>query len=119
MTEQAESDDRMTEVPTEFRQTTETEIGLRLPDGTEIWPPETWHGRSLVTLGDRHLIFDAIAASATNLGLDEGFLASQYRWVTRFRNTYTTVTVGETVETDMFDPNVTQIETPEPLRLED
>lgn len=62
-------------------------IGLRLPDGTEIFPPEKWHGRSLETAEDRKVIFDSLRISASNLGIPEQEMLERYHWLTRTRVT--------------------------------
>lgn len=62
-------------------------IGLRLPNGTEVFPPNTWHGHALHGPENRRAIYDAICNSARNLGLDEVELLGRYSWVTRSRVT--------------------------------
>ena len=73
-------------------------IGFRLPDGTEFWPGDTWHGRSIETTEDRKVIFDGLMESARNLGIDDEDLMSQYQWLVRTDKVYTVTTVGK-VET--------------------
>lgn len=67
----------------------QTLVGLRLPDGTEIWPGETWHGRGVETPEDRQVIVEAIRASAPNMGIDEGLLLTNYHWLIRVDTSYT------------------------------
>src|SRR5947209_15068555 len=65
----------------------EVVVGLRLPDGTEVFPPENWHGRGLDTPEGRKAIFDSLVISEANLGFSPGQLLAQYRWVSRPRTT--------------------------------
>ena len=88
----------------EFRHDVDYEVGLRLPDGTEVWPPDTWHDHPLVSDEDRRTILTAIAASATKLGMDAAELVSRYRWVVREKHSYTTVVLVDGHDTDLDDP---------------
>lgn len=63
----------------------EEELGLRLPDGTEIFPPGQWHGRSIETPEDRAAILAAVRLSESNLGFPIGELCARYCWVPRWR----------------------------------
>ena len=62
----------------------EQEIGLRLPNGTAIFPPETWHEHPLVTAADREAVVGLIRAAAVRLGYDdEDHFLPHYGWATR------------------------------------
>lgn len=69
-------------------------IGLRLPNGSEIWPGDTWHGHNVVTAEDREKVVEAIKVSAANLGMDESLLLERYQWVVRVDKVYTAYVVG-------------------------
>lgn len=71
-------------------------IGLRLPDGTEIYPPDTWHQRSLETPEDRRVIHQSIVIAARNLSISENELLGRFAWVTRSR--MTAVVWGDSAE---------------------
>jgi len=62
-------------------------LGLRLPNGEEIFPPEQWHGRNIETPEDREQIYRAIKLSAVNLGFPEEEMLSRYAWVPKMRIT--------------------------------
>lgn len=58
--------------------------GLRLPDGTEIWHPETFHGRAVDTPENRRVIAEALEHSSKNLGFGESSrLLDEYHWIAR------------------------------------
>lgn len=63
--------------------TREQEIGLQLPDGTKVFPPDTWHDHPLATPADREVILGLLRAAATSLGEPEIELLDRYHWVTR------------------------------------
>ena len=81
----------MTTDSVEFDVQVRHEIGLLLPDGKEVWPPDTWHGRGIETAEDRRIIVDALASSAENLHLTSEQLWEKYRWLWRTVKTYITV----------------------------
>jgi hypothetical protein len=62
-------------------------LGLRLPNGEEIFPPQQWHGRDVETPEDREHIYRAIKLSAINLGFTEEEICSRYTWVPKMRIT--------------------------------
>jgi hypothetical protein len=63
--------------------TREQEIGLQLPDGSKIFPPDTWHEHQLASAADREVILGLIRTAATSLGYPEAELLDRYHWVTR------------------------------------
>lgn len=96
-------------------------IGLRLPDGTEIFPPQTWHGRGLTTAEDRKTVLDAIAQSAVNLGIQTHELLSQYGWLVRGYQTIMLTVPLDTTEVPLDDPSLTTPAPapPDPVNLDD
>lgn len=101
--------------PTVERSTTQ-EIGLRLPDGTQLWGPDGWHGLQFATPEDRLGVVESIRAAARNLGMDEDETVGRYRWVIRTTvNTVFTFTEAEhaPAEIDLTDPRV--LPTPAPV----
>lgn len=71
-----------TEVPNSYV-TREQEIGLRLPNGTTVYPPDTWHGHPLTDAAEREAIVALIRAAAIRLGYDENHFVEHYAWATR------------------------------------
>ncbi|AON96852.1 hypothetical protein BI081_gp255 [Mycobacterium phage Tonenili] len=63
--------------------TSEIEIGLKLPDGTQIFPPETFHGSSLATAEDRQAIHAALLVAAANMGYPPDRIQEDYSWIQR------------------------------------
>ena len=61
----------------------EQEIGLRLPNGIQVFPPDIWHGHALATAADREVIVGLIRAAALRLGYDEDHFLDNYAWATR------------------------------------
>ncbi|AXQ51690.1 hypothetical protein SEA_COLT_81 [Mycobacterium phage Colt] len=61
----------------------EFEIGLELPDGTQIFPPETFRGRSLATPEDRKVIHDSLLVAMDNMGYPRSRALEDYHWVRR------------------------------------
>lgn len=59
------------------------EIGLQLPDGTQIFPPDVWHGRPLSTPEEREGILAAIRTAAKSLGYPVDELMATFAWATR------------------------------------
>lgn len=80
------------------------QIGLRLPDGTEIFSPNTFHDRRVDTPEDRRQIVEALTVSAHNLGIDPAALLANYRWIVR---DFRTITVPlDSALHDIDDPNL-------------
>lgn len=76
-----------------------TETGLRCPDGTEIWPPETWHSHPLATEAERDVVAQAIIDAAATVHMPVEDLISRYTWVTRSRVIRTVTLIETTGET--------------------
>lgn len=93
-------------------------IGLRLPDGTEIFPPDTFHGRGLTTAEDRQVILNAIAQSADNLGMASHELLSRYTWLVRGHQVITLTIPMDTTEVALDDPSLTTPPPPPPAPVD-
>lgn len=63
--------------------TREQEIGLQLPDGTRIFPPEVWHDHPLVTPEDREEILKVLRVAAASAGFTTPEFLGHYHWVSR------------------------------------
>jgi hypothetical protein len=61
----------------------EQEIGLQLPNGTQIYPPDQWHQRPLSTAEEREAILETLRKAAGNLGYPEDEFLAKYQWCTR------------------------------------
>ena len=85
----------MTRIVTGANVIREQEIGLRLPNGTQIYPPETWHGHSLDGAENRDGLLQTLRAAAANLGYPEESFLEHYQWVTRDKITATMYEDGE------------------------
>lgn len=79
----------------EFHTSEETEYGLLLPNGEEIWPPNLFHGTGLTEPQERASIVEALKAAAINLGVEVEELLEQYQWIVRYRRYYVTVDFSE------------------------
>ena len=87
----------MTRIVTSANVTREQEIGLQLPNGTQIFSPEQWHGRDLDGAENRNAILQTLCAAAANLGYPEDHFLERYQWVTRDKITATMYEDGETM----------------------
>ena len=87
---------------------TVVEHGLKLPNGTEIYPPDTWHGRGVETPEDRKVIINALVNSANELGIwPPEDLLNTYAWVAKERQVVTmswTLNVSVEPLTDQSSP---------------
>jgi hypothetical protein len=61
----------------------EQEIGLQLPNGEQIFPPDLWHDRSLDGAVARQAILETLRLAAANLGYPEIEFLTHYHWVSR------------------------------------
>lgn len=95
------------------------EIGLQMPDGTLIFPPNTWHGRPLATPEDRKIIVDAIATSASNLGMSAQELMGRYHWVVRNQQVVISSWHIEAELRDLLDSALLPVEEPEIIDTEE
>lgn len=57
--------------------------GLRLPDGTVVWPPGDYKGHPLHTPQDRAVLASVLAATARDLGFHEPTFLAHYGWAQR------------------------------------
>ncbi|QDF18575.1 hypothetical protein SEA_PUPPER_89 [Gordonia phage Pupper] len=76
-------------IPAGVRAYRNEEHGLRLPDGTTVWQPDTWNGMPLATESDRQAIEQVLIAKLIEVGGSTEFLG-QYLWLKRF-STFTVV----------------------------
>lgn len=83
-------------------------IGLRLPDGTVIYPPNDWHGRRIDTPSDRAIVLSALQDSARNMGEPEAQLLSRYKWVAVENQVLTVTRVLDSVVHDIDDPTLVE-----------
>jgi hypothetical protein len=88
----------------QFQHRVEIETGLRLPDGTEVWPPDTWHGHQVTTPESRQRLLEAITISAANLGMIPEDLTEQYRWIVREKHLYITTVCDSGTEIELDSP---------------
>ena len=93
-------------VQADLETTVVTEIGLRLPDNTLVFPPDSWHDRPLDTPIARLSILDALRASARNLGMPETELLGRFSWVRREREILCVSRVLADTFHDMDDPSL-------------
>ena len=75
--------------------TSTTEIGLQLPDGSIVWPPDEWHDRSLDTPEGRRDILDALRVAEKNLGFKPDHFLSFYSWVEREKTMHVVTTQSD------------------------
>lgn len=68
-------------VSTDFAE--EEQIGLVLPNGRIVWPPNDYKGRPLGNQEDRAVMLSILRSSAAELDFDEEEFLGQYRWATR------------------------------------
>jgi len=71
------------EQPTGVKAWRQEEYGLRLPDGTEVWPPERWHGHGFATSAEREAVFKAVLASEEHLALSTHEVVDRFQWLQR------------------------------------
>ncbi len=61
----------------------ETQVGLKLPNGEIIWPPDEYKGYPIAEAEDRAILLEVFKKTADDLHFTtEGFLGN-YSWVTR------------------------------------
>lgn len=76
--------------------TEELEYGLGCPDGTVIWPPQSWHGYPIATAQDRNGFADILLAAGKDMNVDPTAFARAFMWVPRSRTTIVLSKVAET-----------------------
>lgn len=69
--------------PAQIAITSEYVVGLRLPNGQEILPPNTWHSHPISTPAERAFIVQVLREAAKNIGEAEDELLSRYQWTRR------------------------------------
>ena len=68
----------------------ETEIGLALPDGTQVWPPDEYRGFPIKDQTDRENFVSNLKNAALELHFPEADFLSKFQWVVRERITAVT-----------------------------
>lgn len=86
------------------RKEEQEEIGLVLPNGRVVWPPNEYKGYPLDTPQARYVLLKVLKKSAEDLDFNEDQFLAQYRWATRF------VTTVEGAEFDINDDDFFVIE---------
>lgn len=82
------------------------EYGLLLPDGREVWPPETISDEHMQTAQSRCVVQDKIVTSLNNMSLPLEDTLIRYRWITRTVKQYVTTTVEDRQEHDLCSPEI-------------
>ena len=59
------------------------EFGLRLPNGTVVWPPTCYKGHGIDTPDDRAQLLAVLKKTAADLDFVEREFLAHYRWITR------------------------------------
>ena len=59
------------------------EIGLRLPNGTHIWPPLEYKGFPIETSEQRHKLAEALTQTEADLNMSPGYFVQLHAWVQR------------------------------------
>lgn len=59
------------------------DVGLRLPNGTEVWPPNDYKGFSFATPEDRAKLLEVLIQTEADLNLPKGTFVSQHTWIKR------------------------------------
>lgn len=78
--------------------TEEIQIGLKLPDGRIVWPPDEYKGYPLNTTQQRATVLEVLKKTAGDLSFTEEAFIRHYGWATRKLTTTQMVTnIGEMV----------------------
>jgi hypothetical protein len=59
------------------------DVGLRLPNGLEVWPPSDYKGFSFATPEERAKLLEVLIQTEADLSLPKGTFVSQHSWVVR------------------------------------
>lgn len=59
------------------------DVGLRLPNGTEVWPPSDYKGFSFSTPEERGKLLEVLAQTEADLNLPVGSFVQQHAWMKR------------------------------------
>jgi hypothetical protein len=75
----------------------EVEFGLRTPDGTVLWPPDTYRGYPFATPQERNALADILLEAGRELKVDPVSFAASFKWVPRSKTTFVVCRVADTV----------------------
>jgi hypothetical protein len=59
------------------------DVGLRLPNGTEVWPPSDYKGFAFSTPEDRGKLLEVLVQTEADLNLPPGSFVGQHAWLKR------------------------------------
>lgn len=62
---------------------TETQVGLKLPNGEIVWPPSEYGGYPIATSKDRAALLEVFKKTAVELCFEVDSFVQNYSWVTR------------------------------------
>lgn len=71
------------------------DYGLRCPDGTILWPPDTYKGYAFDTDELRNGFADMLVGAAAELKIDPTVFVSAFAWVPRYSVIYV---IGKVVD---------------------
>lgn len=69
--------------PAEGHFTESLRVGLQLPNGSILWPPDTYLGHDITTVDDRRKFVDHLRESATQMQFEEADLLGRYKWISQ------------------------------------
>lgn len=87
------------------------DYGLRCPDGTVLWPPNTYRGYEFDTAELRNGFASVLAGAAGELKIDPGAFVSAFAWVPRYVSSY----VISRVEDDAIEMGHQWLQTEAPV----
>lgn len=59
------------------------DVGLRLPNGTEVWPPSDYKGFVFSTPEERGKLLEVLVQTEADLNLPAGSFVGQHAWLKR------------------------------------
>jgi hypothetical protein len=62
---------------------THHDVGLRLPNGTEVWPPSDYKGFLFSTPEERGKLLEVLIQTEADLNLPVGSFVQQHSWMKR------------------------------------
>ena len=62
---------------------TETQVGLKLPNGEILWPPSQYGGYPIATSEERATLLEVFKKTAVELCFEVDSFVQNYSWVTR------------------------------------
>lgn len=89
-----------------FAKTIEEQIGLQLPNGEVIWPPDLWHGFDPNSAADRPYILGSLRNAALSAGWPEEDFLKAYTWVVRNKVTRVLVETEELYTWEIEQPKM-------------